>query len=156
METCPYCGNRLNGTNPNFCDYCQKSVPDTGSTVQGDFPDNVVQTEGTEKDHDSLGPLDRCPACGKFFAGKVVKKEETDSNDILTKEKQPALTSGAYFSRPRVGILPLSPTDYVYKTTRFTYQCKHCQFQWTRDKTDRIAIHTQDKAEDRQYWNKRD
>jgi hypothetical protein len=147
LENCPNCGNALNGVDPNFCDYCQRAV--AGPAANAGLSGN--QNNGAEeKERAPLGVLDRCPSCGKLFAGEEIKKEEIDSNDILKKDLQPKINLHSRRHQK------LTPTDYVFKTTRVTYQCKYFNYQWAKDKTDRVVIHSGNSDEDRQYWNDRD
>ena len=129
----------LNGVDPNFCDYCQRAV--AGPAAQAGRAGNLNNAGTEEKVLSPLGILDRCPSCGKLFAGEEIKREEIDSTDILKKNLRPEIL----LRSPRHQ--NLTPTDYVFKTTRVTYQCKYCNYQWSKDKTDRVVIHSRNSDE---------
>ena len=97
---------------PRFCYYCEKLVKP--------IPDAILtKNKSPELDESSHNFLDRCPSCGKLFAGEVVKKELIDT-DVSTADD----VEGA-------GRVDKIPT--LYDTYRYYYRCKHCSHEWTRE-----------------------
>jgi hypothetical protein len=120
MNNCPTCGNPLNGEDPRFCYFCEKLVEPV--------PEEILSknSKSPELDESSHNFLDKCPSCGKLFAGEVVKKELIDS----TISKADDLEGS--------GRVDKIPTEF--DTYRYYYRCKHCSNQWTKEVSKREIL----------------
>ena len=121
MENCPTCGNPLNGEDPRFCYFCEKPV----APIQQ--KGNLTVAQGTEPSESSHNMLNKCPSCGKLFAGELIKKEPVDfnvSHQKLQNECDPR----------RMADIGISDTTLESEAFRYYYRCKHCSFEWNREK----------------------
>ena len=117
MDHCPTCGNPLSGEDPRFCYFCEKPVV----PVQEVGAKNSVASEPSV----SHNLLDKCPSCGKMFAGEVINKEEVDMSKTQDAYNwMGGATGGAA----------------IEETWRYYYRCKHCSFEWTQERSKTLEL----------------